>query len=142
MEDWIDKLKQDEDAKAERAHANASLWDALVSQVKAEVEKLRKTFPGDASKDVEYSVVHEGFSVVRNGFPYIRVEVLWGKKAPSAAVWVYTRPYAGADEQSNREEISFCWAAGDSVKMVFEGRSHMTAATLSEQIVRKVLDHG
>ena len=154
MDDWIDKLKHEEDATAQRADANAKtenrhadvvaekaqdLWDALVAQVKMDVEKVQQTFLGDPAKDVEYSVLNEGFSVARNGFPHIRIEVSWGKKTPTAAVWIFTQAYAGADEKSNREEISFCWATGDSVKMVFEGRSHMTAATLSEQVIRKIL---
>ncbi|MGA2742784.1 MAG: hypothetical protein ABSG65_35765 [Bryobacteraceae bacterium] len=156
MEDWIDKLKRDEEVKAQRAETNAktenrhadvvaakapALWDEFVSQVKTQVEKLRKTFHGDPAKDVEYSVLDEGFSVVRNGFPHIRIEVLWGKVSPTAAVWVHTRSYEGADEESSRKEIGFCWAAADSVRMVFEGRSHMDGATLAEQILRKLLDH-
>ena len=70
QEHWIDKLKRDEEATAQRAETNAKtenrradvvaakgpdLWDAFVSRVKEDVDKLRKLFPGDASKDVEYS---------------------------------------------------------------------------------------
>jgi hypothetical protein len=155
-EDWIDNLKRDEEATAQRTETNAkienrhadvvaakapALWDEFVSQTKAQVEKLRKTFPGDPTKDVEYAVLDEGFLVARNGFPYIRIEVSWGRRIPTAAVWTYTRSYAGADEESNRKEISFCWATGDSVKMVFEGQGHTIAATLSRQIIQKVLAH-
>lgn len=84
MSRWIEKLKQDEQAKRRETQRDQEaenrrtrivdakapgVWSKVIDQVKADVDELRRTFPGDSSKDMQFLHRECGFVVRRSGFP-------------------------------------------------------------------------
>lgn len=100
---WVEK--QDEEAKRReterdretenrRARVDAAkapgVWSKVVDQVNADVEELRRTFPGDPSRDFQFLHREGGFIVRSSGFPHISIEAFWVEDIRGVQVIIHT----------------------------------------------------
>jgi hypothetical protein len=153
---WIKDLKEGRDREQRQIETNQetenrrakivaakapALWAKVVAEVKAQVQELRSTFPDDPSMNVECLDRDRGFTIRRNGYPYISVEAFWVEEIGCPGVYVHTQRSADGVKDTKQKEIAFRWASEDTITMIFEDQRHTLPDTLSEQILRKIVDY-
>ena len=155
MSDWIERLKQQEEATRRERERNQEtenrkarivsvkarpLWDTVIAQLKLDVAELRNIFSGDPSKDLQFLEHEDGFVVVRNGFPHVTLYARWIEELTGVGIDLETQRSEYATKDKKKNEIKFKWASEDSVSMTFDERVHMMAGSLSEELLRKLIE--
>ncbi|SRR6266446_5871947 len=155
MADWIDQLQKKEEPQQECARIRAqtqlhdatiikakahAIWRATIEHIRADCEKLRRTFPADKRRHCHSNESDVGVTMVNEG-PLPRMELYVGFNADGQCVDLIERQkidrFQPAQERhSGRIEITV--NEHEEVEFQHQGKVHTTPEDLAQAMLSRV----
>jgi len=154
MSDWIDKMKSGEERdsqfnreqaasrlhKAKMISAKApQVWEILIGQLKADSEKLNKTFPDDVARQCDFVQRDLEYSLQNRKLPIRILSLslnLEGHQIKMREATKHSIEYQ--PELKPESPVLFKLDANDNLLFEWLGRSYTDPALLSEQFIKRV----
>ena len=150
MNDWIDELKQQDDAaRKERERKQEwqlrcdriikdralALWQSILSRVRADVVRLAEKFPDDDSKKLKFEERPAMFMLTKGTYPTVCLQVCWQENSGTIQLERFTRRDSNAPGVTTNDLIRFALNAQDDVKMVFGRTDYLAPEDLSRALI-------
>lgn len=153
-DDWIDKLKQQDDAEhKERGRKRewqlrcdqiirdrtAALWQSIISCVRNDVHRLAEKFPTDDSKKLKLEDRSDRFTLTKTTYPTVSLEVRWQEKSNAVQLARITRRAIHDSGVTAHDLISFTLNDQDNVQMMFGGTAYLAPEDLSRALIMSII---
>jgi hypothetical protein len=157
MNDWISQLKQQQETTQRATQAREEwtlrcdaivsskgpgLWDDVVSQIRLDIDKLKKAFPDDPTKHLQFAAQSDYIEITKPMLPSAQLRCRWVEQERIISILLSKKEHSYSEVRQSKNQIHFSVVrSGDTdvVRMMLDGSAYVLAEDVSEQLIKKLL---